>query len=145
MKAEATPNSRRSVCVRGAACLAGLLALSLGGCSTPATRINAAPETFARLAFDVQAAVRAGQVGLGFRPEAVRLALGEPTRIVHRTENDGEIETWHYFTYESSYLSAMPEWGSAYLGEPAGRRIRDWLSVEFRGGMVTAIVTDRTN
>ena len=145
MKPVATPPAPRPASTRCAAYLAGLLAISLAGCSTPATRISADPQSFARLSVDVQSAVRAGQIGLGFRAEAVRLALGEPTRIARRTDADGESEIWHYFIYESPYASALPEWGSAYLGEPGGRRIRDRFSVEFRAGAVVAIVSDRGN
>lgn len=69
--------------------LGGAIAiLWFAGCSTPATRIKANPEAFARLTARQQALVQAGPVALGF--EAGKLALGDPDRTAIRTDTDGE-------------------------------------------------------
>jgi hypothetical protein len=148
-----------------AAIAAGLLA----GCSTVASRIGADPEGFARLPPDQQTLVRQGRVGIGFNEEAVRLALGEPTRITTRTTKSGRSEVWHYGTTE--YYNYGPVWGMApgwgypgyiwppgwadgpyrnfgdWYGDPyywaypgeVGGRGRDRIRVEFKGGLVVAI------
>ena len=131
-----------------------VLAALLGGCSTPTTRIRANPEVFARLSPEQQALVKAGQVALGFDADAVKLALGDPDRVITRSDADGEIVIWRYLTYEADgrilftgyYHSGRGWWGGAaypyYLNYP-NRRVRDRFSVEFRNGRVVAIVTDR--
>ena len=131
-------------------------ALWLGGCSTPATRIKADPEAYNRLTTEQQALVRAGQIGLGFDSEAVKLALGDPDRITTRTAADGETMVWHYLSYEVSgrilftghYHTARGWWGGAaypyYLDFP-DRRVRDRFSVQFKNGRVSAITQDQAN
>jgi hypothetical protein len=136
--------------------IAVLSALWLVGCSTPATRIKADPETYARLTAEQQALVRAGQIGLGFDFDAVKLALGDPNRVSTRTDADGETVTWHYLTYEANgrmlftgyYHVGRGWWGGAaypyYLDFP-DRQVRDRFSVQFKGGRVAAIMQDLTN
>lgn len=136
--------------------LATLGALCLAGCSTPATRIRAHPETFARLSPEQQALVRAGQIGLGFDFDAVKLALGDPDRVTTRTTADGETVTWHYLTYEADgrmlftgyYHTGRGWWGGAaypyYLDFP-NRQVRDRFRVEFKGGRVSAITQETTS
>ena len=51
-------------------------AVWLAGCSTPETRIKDHPEVFAQLTQQEQTLIKSGQVGVGFGPEAVKLALG---------------------------------------------------------------------
>jgi hypothetical protein len=128
----------------------------LAGCSTPATRIKADPEAYNRLTPEQQTLVRAGQIGLGFDFEAVKLALGDPDRVTSRTSADGETVVWHYLSYEASgrmlftgyYHTARGWWGGAaypyYLDYP-DRRVRDRFSVQFRNGRVSAITQERSN
>ncbi|MFM8620331.1 MAG: hypothetical protein ACKOE8_16575 [Opitutaceae bacterium] len=136
-----------------------LLPLALGvatllfaaACSTPASRIKANPEAFARLTADQKGLVQAGQIALGFEPEAVRLALGDPDRTTVRTDARGETIVWHFLSYEAEgrvlftghYHSGRNgwRWGAAYpyyLDYPA-RTVRDRFRVEFQGGKVVAI------
>lgn len=137
--------------------LAALGALWLAGCSTPATRIKANPEAFARLTPQQQALVQAGQIALGFDAEAVKLALGDPDRISVRTDADGETAIWHYVTYEAdghplftgNYHTGR-RWGGwgpsyAYYLDYPNRRARDHFRVELRRGIVTAITQDRSS
>lgn len=132
-----------------------LLATGLVGCSTPATRISANPEVFKRLSPQQQALVQAGQIALGFEPEAVKLALGDPDRVTVRTDAEGETTVWHYLSYEAQghvlftgYYHAGRNWwgwGAAYpyyLDYP-DRRVRDRFRVEFKRGGVSAITEDR--
>ncbi|HXQ80686.1 MAG TPA: hypothetical protein VN775_05205, partial [Opitutaceae bacterium] len=89
-------------------------ALWLAGCSTPETRINDHPEVFAQLTPQEQALVKAGQVGLGFSAEAVKLALGQPDRVTIRTDERGQLEVWHYVEtvyYDGAFLYGGPYWG----------------------------------
>lgn len=133
--------------------LGGLVA----GCSTPATRIRANPEAFARLTAQQQTLVQAGQIALGFDREAVMLALGEPGRVTVRTEAERETIVWHYLTYEADgrilftghYHTSRRWWGWGpgypyYLDFP-NRVVRDRFQVEFTLGKVTAITEERTN
>ncbi len=80
-------------------CLLGLAVLNAGwiaGCSTPAARIRANPEVFASLPAAEQALVQEGRIRKGFDPAAVRLALGEPDRIITQTDDAGPLQTWLY-------------------------------------------------
>jgi hypothetical protein len=95
----------------------------LAGCSTPANRIKDHPEVFAQLTPQEQALVKAGQVGLGFSTEAVKLALGKPDRITVRTDASGELQVWHYVEtvyYDGAFLYGGPYWGG--WGGWGGRR-----------------------
>ena len=133
--------------------LAALGALWLLGCSTPATRIKANPEGFARLSAQQQALVKAGQIGLAFDFDAVRLALGDPDRVTTRTDADGDTIVWHYLSYEENgrllftghYHTGRGWWGGAaypyYLDYP-NRRVRDRFRVQFTNGKVTAITQE---
>jgi hypothetical protein len=134
-----------------------LAALWLAGCSTPATRIKANPEAFARLTPQQQALVQVGQITLGFDQEAVKLALGDPDRVAVRTDADGETIIWHYVTYESNGRMLFTgyyhtgrhwwRWGAAYpyyLDFP-DRRVRDRFRVDFKRGVVSAITEDRSS
>jgi hypothetical protein len=135
--------------------LASALLLA-AGCSTPASRIEANPEAFARLNPEQQSLVRAGQIGLGFSTEAVRLALGDPDRTTVRTDARGETVIWHFLTYEAGgqilftghfhrgYRGGGWGWGASYpyyLDYPA-RTVRDRFRVEFHDGKVTAITRE---
>lgn len=139
-------------------CVALLFAGVLGlvgwsGCATPATRIQANPDVYARLSEDQQALVRAGKVAIGFSADAVKLALGDPDRVAVRTDPDGQTEVWHYLTYEAGgrilftghFHTGRLWWGGVYpyyLRYP-NRTVRDRFTVHFRNGRVSAIVEDR--
>jgi outer membrane murein-binding lipoprotein Lpp len=65
---------------------AALCAVLLAGCDSPDYRIKESPQVFDRLNPDQQALVKNGQIAVGFDMDAVKLALGDPTRIVMRTD-----------------------------------------------------------
>lgn len=77
------------------------LALSLlvvgGGCSSsPKSRIDKNRATFDAYSEDVRAAIRAGEVQVGFTAEQVNLALGKPDRVLTQTTAEGASEVWVY-------------------------------------------------
>jgi outer membrane protein assembly factor BamE (lipoprotein component of BamABCDE complex) len=86
------------------------------GCETPDSRIRNSPDIFARLTPDQQALVRAGQIAVGFDMDAVKLALGDPSRVTINTDNTGQHEVWHYVQYEDNqgvviYTGYYHRWG----------------------------------
>jgi outer membrane protein assembly factor BamE (lipoprotein component of BamABCDE complex) len=132
---------------------AALGAVALVGCSTPESRIGANPEAFAKLNPQQQSMVKAGQVGIGFSMDAVKLALGDPDRVTMRTDASGQTQIWHYVTYEYDdeilytgyYHRYWRRWGGWwgpaypwYLDYPA-RTVHDRFQVEFKDGKVVEI------
>jgi len=125
-------------------------ALLLAGCSTPQTRIQKNPEIFARLTSTQQEMIRHGQVALGFDQEMVKLALGDPDRILQRTDENGSSEIWSYVTYEGyggtmlyrGWYHRYYRWGDPlfpyYMDYPA-RQEREHFRVVFKDGKVTSI------
>lgn len=130
----------------------------LAACQTPESRIKASPEAFARLNPGEQALVKDGKIAPGFSMEAVKLALGDPTRITIQTDAAGQHEIWHYTEYEDNngviiyagYYHHWRGWGGPYLygdipyynGYPA--RIHDQIRVEFdRTDRVAVIQQDK--
>jgi hypothetical protein len=66
------------------------------GCSTVDSRIAKNRDAFNTWPPAVQDKVVAGQIDVGFTPEQVRVALGEPDRVFSRTTNDGTSQVWSY-------------------------------------------------
>jgi hypothetical protein len=130
--------------------------LLLGGCATPSSRIRANPAEFARLTPDQQAFVKAGQPGIGFDTEAVKLALGDPDRVSTIQDKDGTDTVWHYASYEADgrplftgyYHARRGWWGGAYsyyyLDYP-NRYVRDRFRVVFHDGRVSSIMKGDTD
>jgi len=136
--------------------------LLVAGCSTPESRIKKEPEAFARLSPEQQTLIKQGKVALGFDPEMVKLALGDPDNIRTRVDASGTTEVWHYVTYYTDtgymiyggyyhryyggYYGTGPwgGWGGAW-GYPMGYGYtgvsvpRDRFRVEFREGKVISI------
>ncbi len=129
-------------------------AISLAGCATPEARIQRSPELFAGLAASDQQAIKEGRAALGFTPEMVKLALGDPDRITTKTDASGVNEVWRYTTYESDaglylyrgYYHRYHSYGDPffpYYMNYSGRRDRDYLKVMFTGGRVSEIEEER--
>jgi hypothetical protein len=72
-----------------------LLVLAVG-CSTVDSRISKLQALFDAWPAEVQQKIRAGRVDLGFTPEQVRVALGEPAKKYNRTTAQGKSEVWSY-------------------------------------------------
>ncbi len=128
-----------------------LLTAGLAGCASPDTRIKRSPELFASLSPEHQALVREGKVAIGFGPDAVRLAVGNPDRIWTRTDATGTSEVWSYVTWENDmgrplyrgwYHLNSDLYPYYYLNYPA-RREREYFKVVFGSdGKVVAIEQD---
>src|SRR5215211_498498 len=71
-------------------------ALLGAGCSTVDSRIAKNREVFNTWPPAVQDKVVTGQIDIGFTPDQVRVALGEPDRIFTRTTADGTSQVWSY-------------------------------------------------
>lgn len=132
-----------------------LLAVGLAGCATPEARIKKNPEIFARLSVAEQDMIKKGAVGVGFDQEMVKLALGEPDRILARTDAKGTTEVWSYMTFDGDdghplyrgYYHRYYGWGSSfypyYLNYPS-RRMREQLKVQFdAGGKVASVEQEK--
>jgi len=134
---------------------ASLLLLGAGlvaGCSSsPASRIKKNQELFDSLPPQAQASIRAGKVGVGFTPDMVRLALGEPDRLYVRTTERGSAEVWAYasksFAPSLSFGVGVGGGMGRGVGTGAGigttvgggDRADDRTRVIFEGGKVSAI------
>lgn len=127
-------------------CLASV-ALLAACSSTPDARIAKNQAAFGGYPATVQQKIRAGEVDVGFTPEMVRLALGEPTRQFNRQTEKGTVELWVYHD-KSPRLSIGLGFGS--YGRHSGTSVgvntstggydpEEKMRVEFRDARVTAI------
>ena len=135
------------------ACFAGPLALLLAGCATPEKRIQQNQEVFDAFPVAAQARIRGGQIDLGFTPDMVRIALGEPHRQTLRRSADGEVEIWSYFDSTRRYDRQRVDIDGLGVSGPGGLRSVSgsaWINVEqnreyvrtrveFRNGVAIAI------
>jgi len=123
------------------------LALGLAGCSTPSSRIESNPAAFKAATPEQQEQIMKGVVSLGFTPDLVRLAIGNPDSIRTRLDKDGTSEVWLYRTYEVDgyyrhhsypYRSVYDD---AFFCSPAhsSRRTKDIGRIVFVGGKVVSI------
>jgi hypothetical protein len=76
--------------------IAAAVAAILAACASTDSRIHDNQSTFDQLPPPVQQQIRAGQVGLGFTPQMVQMALGDPDRKFTRTSVEGDTEVWGY-------------------------------------------------
>jgi hypothetical protein len=134
-------------------CFALPLLLLLAGCATPARRIQQNQELFDSFPVAAQARIRGGQIDLGFTPEMVRIAFGEPQRKLVRRTPGIEAEIWFYVDTLRSYERQRAELDGLSLAGPGGIRTVSgsaWVNilqerevvrsrVEFQNGVVVAI------
>lgn len=127
-------------------------ALLLAGCSTVNSRIHEKSSVFASLDPVTQATIQHGDVGLGFTPDMVYMALGHPDATRHRLSNDGPAETWIYNSnyYDAAYVG-YHRWGGwgprgfyrmywgPYDGPYYGPFPSDDIRVTFQNGKVVSI------
>ena len=134
-------------------CFALPLATLLAGCATPEKRIQQNQDVFDTFPVAAQARIRGGQIDLGFTPDMVRIALGEPQRKVLRRAADGEVEIWIYLDASRRYDRQRVDIDGLSVSGPGGLRSiggSAWINVEqnrefvrlraeFRNGVVSAI------
>ena len=119
-------------------------ALALTACSTIDSRIRKQQALFDGYPPDVQQNIRNGHIEVGYTPEMVAMALGEPDRKVETQTADGVAEVWTYrksvpgFSVgmgSGSYVGSGVGIGSGVsVGEPP--RSEDKAVVEFWRGRV---------
>lgn len=128
------------------ACLFGLSFLV--GCSTPESRIRNNPTLFSSLSQTDQDLIKQGKVAVGFTPEMVKLAVGEPDRIYTRTDASGRNESWVYTSYTSHggtmvyYRGFYHRWhpgAYAYFADYDDREVVERYRVVFKDGVVATI------
>ena len=136
-----------------AACVLLPLAFLLAGCATPAKRIQQNQELFDSFPVAAQARIRGGQIDLGFTPDMVRIALGEPQRKTLRRSGEGDLEIWFYLDSIRRYDRQRVDIDGLSLSGPGGLRSLGgsaWINVEqsreivrvrveFQNGAATAI------
>ena len=135
-----------------AASLILLCAGFVSGCSSsPGNRIRKNQELFDSLPPQAQTSIRAGKVEVGFTPDMVRLALGEPDRLYVRTSERGSTEVWAYAAKSFAPSVSLGLGFGAGMGRGAGMgtgigistgggdRADDRMRVLFEGGKVSAI------
>jgi hypothetical protein len=72
------------------------------GCasSTPQSRISRNHQAYESFPASVQRKISAGVIDVGFTPQMVRMALGEPAREFSRRTENGTSEVWVYHDRE---------------------------------------------
>lgn len=124
--------------------LAALVVLGLAGCAgTPSDRVAKKQALYDVWPVAVQAKVKAGQVDVGFTPDQVWVALGEPDRKYTRTTAKGTAEIWAYLDQSPSFSIGLGVGGGSFGGgvaisdRPAHDDERQ--RVIFENGLVSAI------
>lgn len=123
-----------------------LVALACG-CSTTSSRIQKNQQLFDTLPADAQANIRAGKVAIGYTPEMVQMALGDPDRRYTRTSEHGSSEVWAWASKAPAISFGVGIGGGGGrtgVGTgvgitTGGDRSDDKIRVIFEGGKVTAM------
>jgi len=135
--------------------LAAACACSFAGCSTPASRIEKNLDLFNTFPLEAQAKIRQGEVDIGFTPDMVRIAKGDPPRTYVRQTAEGQTEVWSYVAFDYRTERQRIQVDVPYYDNAGHRRTHnDWvwadvqsteeyetLRIEFRDGKVSAIET----
>ena len=88
-------------------------ALLLGACSSVGTRIQQNASLFYSLDANTRAKIAHGDIDLGFTPQMVYIALGQPDVKRQSVSAQGVTETWIYRTYYD-YPAWGPGWGPGW-------------------------------
>lgn len=136
--------------------LVAILALTLAGCNTINSRIREKSAVYSSLDPETQQQIRRGQIGVGYTPDMVYMALGEPTRNVNRVTADGTETTWIYKSFYEEYAGSTLTGYHRYVvadrlsgrytvyTEPVytdmyRQRSQEYLRLSFKNGKVTSI------
>ena len=127
-------------------CWLGLVAGLLLACSTVDSRIRDNQTVFDSYPPETQAKIRAGEIAVGFTPEMVLMAWGEPSRREQVTGEEFVADVWTWSRSapgvgfgigSGGYYGGNVGIGTGILvGE--GSRYEDRAQVEFRDGEVVA-------
>jgi len=127
---------------------AAVLLLAAGCTSTPAERIPSHQAAFNSWPADVQNAVSHGQIGMGFLPEMVVVALGQPDSVyTSATATGAPVEIWAYLDHSPSWsigVGVGSASGGSAVGTSVGVSSQNWgpnekTRVTFESGRVVAI------
>jgi hypothetical protein len=129
--------------------IVGIALVLLAGCTTPETRIAANRTLYDSLPAKDQTLIQEGRIAVGFTPDMVKLALGEPDRVYTRTDKSGTSESWAYTAYRLGdgrliytgyYHSWYPRRYPYYMDFPLDdREVYERTKVVFKGGVVDSI------
>ncbi len=127
--------------------ICGVICLFLTACATtPERRIAKNPELFESFPEEVQSNVRAGIIEIGYDPDMVRIALGEPDRISTRQREGEQLEAWTYVgVYHTSETYRVRDFGrfstmdQNIVIDRTRRNVYDRVRVEFLDGKVVAV------
>ncbi len=141
------------------AALAGA-ALMLGACSTINSRIQENAGLFYSLDPNTQSKLAHGDIDLGFSPQMVYIALGQPDLRRSKVTQTGQTETWIYRSYFEDYAGTgmyYHRWGAwnpyggyyRFYWEPSyidyyRSYPQDDIRVTFQNGRVITIDQART-
>ena len=124
-----------------------LVAIASFACSTIDSRIARDQALFDTYPPEVQQNIRKGVIEVGYSPEMVLMALGEPDRRAEVQQEDGVFEVWTYRKSVPGIAVGMGTGGyvgsgvgigtGVTMGEPA--RSEDRAVVHFQGGRVVRV------
>jgi len=130
--------------LRSALVALGVAAFALVACSTIGSRVKANQALFDTYPPEVQDKILAGQIEVGFTPEMVEMAWGEPYRKDQVTGEDYAAEVWTWSRSvpgigigmgTGGYYGGNVGIGTGVLVGDEGHR-EDRAQVEFRNGKV---------
>lgn len=124
-----------------------LAVVFIASCSSTSRRISRNQQLFDTFPADVQASIRAGKIDIGFTPEMVMIAIGEPDRRYTRITEHGSAEVWAYRSSSPSVSFGLGiSGGSGRTGvgtsvgvATGGDRADDRVRVIFINGQVTSV------
>jgi hypothetical protein len=128
-----------------------ILALLSACASTPTSRIEKDPETFAKLTVEQQEKVKNGNVSVGFDEAAVKLAMGEPSRVIERETAEGISQVWVYYAaipngYGPYGCNGFTPYSRYYYTPFCGAGTTDYIElarITFQGGKVLTVERSR--
>ena len=124
--------------------LCAVAALALAACSTTGARIRANQADFDRYPEQVQHNLRSGVIEVGYTPQMVTIALGEPSRKAQLVTGEGTAEVWTWWRHTPGISLGFGGWNSvgSHVGFGSGISVGDRgrretkAVVEFRSGLV---------
>jgi hypothetical protein len=109
------------------AVLIGAVAL-LAGCSTVQSRIEEKQHVYNTLDPQTQSKIREGVIDIGYTPDMVYMAMGQPDERRTKVTSDGEEMTWIYSQYWQQYEgSRLAGYRRVVFYDPAVRAYRVYL------------------